>query len=148
MEYSIRPADKSDLDELLSMMQEHADYEQAEFSPAGKKERLNRALFNKPRKLNCWVVETDGILAGFVTYTFDYSTWDAADYVNMDCLFLRERARGFGIGKNILQRLREIASANNCVNVQWHTPVFNVRGIHFYQKNNAEPRQKVRFTLK
>ncbi len=63
-------------------------------------------------------------------------------------VFPSGNARGFGIGKNILHRLKEITTARKCVNVQWHTPVFNVRGIHFYQKNNAEPKEKVRFTLK
>jgi GNAT superfamily N-acetyltransferase len=148
MNYIIRLVREGDLDELLLMMQEHANYEKAAFSPDGKKARLKKALFNKSPKLNCWVVEAEGRLVGFVSYTFDYSTWDAAEFVNMDCLFLRECARGFGIGKDILNRLKEIASVNQCVNIQWHTPVFNLRGIHFYQKNNAESKEKVRFTLR
>jgi L-amino acid N-acyltransferase YncA len=146
--YTIRLVREGDLDELLLMMQEHADYEKAAFSPDGKKERLKKALFNKFPKLNCWIVEAGGRLAGFVSYTFDYSTWDAAEFVNMDCLFLREYARGFGIGKDILNRLKEIASARQCINIQWHTPAFNLRGIHFYQRNNAESKEKVRFTLR
>src|SRR5580692_7366734 len=111
MNYKIRIIQEDDLDELLVMMQEHADYEQAAFSPDGKKERLSQALFNELPKLNCWVIEGAGRLAGFVSYTIDYSTWDAAPFVNMDCLFLREDARGFGIGKDILNRLKEVASA-------------------------------------
>jgi L-amino acid N-acyltransferase YncA len=148
MNYKIRLVQEADVDDLLVMMQEHADYEKAAFSAIGKKERLMHALFSKLPKLNCLVVEAGGRLAGFVSYTFDYSSWEAADFVHMDCLFLREYARGFGIGKDILNRLKEIASANQCINVQWQTPVYNLRGIHFYHKNNAESKEKLRFTLR
>jgi GNAT superfamily N-acetyltransferase len=146
--YKIRPIQTDDIDELLVMMQEHADYEQAAFSPEGKKERLIPALFSNPPKLYCWLVEMEQGLAGFVSYTFDYSTWDAADFLYMDCLFLREYARGYGIGKVILERLKAIAAANQCINIQWQTPVSNVRGIHFYRKNGAEASEKARFVLK
>src|SRR5260221_6575878 len=113
MEYLIRPVRQDDLDELLVLMQEHARYEKAEFSPEGKKERLMIALFGNPHKLNCQVVETERGLAGFVSYTFDYSTWDASDFMYMDCLFLREWTRGFGIGSDILKLLKAEAEKHN-----------------------------------
>jgi len=148
MEYQIRPAEQVDLDELLILMQEHADYEKASFSPDGKKQRLAKALFTEQPKLHCWVVETPTGLIGFASYTFDYSTWDAADFMYMDCLFLREQARGYGIGTEILERLKAVATHRQCINIQWQTPVFNQPAIDFYHKNNATSNQKVRFTLK
>jgi GNAT superfamily N-acetyltransferase len=147
MSYQIHPIAPSYLDELLILMQEHADYEKAPFTPEEKKERLTKTLFAAQPKLNCWVVETEAGLIGFVSYTFDYSTWDAADFMYMDCLFLREQARGQGIGTDILERLKAVAVERQCINIQWQTPVFNKPAIDFYHKNNAGSNQKVRFTL-
>lgn len=148
MNYLIRPIEPADLGELLILLQEHADYEKAAFTPEGKKERLAETLFADHLKLNCWVVETETGLIGFVSYTFDYSTWDAADFMYMDCLFLREQARGQGIGTDIIERLKVVATEHQCINIQWQTPVFNQPAIDFYHKNQATSNQKVRFTLK
>jgi GNAT superfamily N-acetyltransferase len=147
MEYQIRPVRQDDLDELLVLMQEHADYERAGFSPSGKKEKLGVALFGGPPRLHCRVVETKNGLTGYVSYTFDYSTWDAAEFMYMDCLFLREEVRGLGIGPEILWLLRVEAGKHNCINIQWQTPAFNEPAIRFYHRNLATSKEKVRFVL-
>lgn len=147
-DHIIRPVQPADLDELLTMMQEHADFEKAAFNPEGKKEKLYAALFQQPQRLNCWVVTIDEQLVGFVSYTFDFSTWDAAEFMYMDCLFLREQTRGRGIGSEIIDRLAAVAAERNCINIQWQTPTFNTPAINFYLKNKALAADKVRFTLK
>ncbi|WP_183579561.1 GNAT family N-acetyltransferase [Mucilaginibacter sp. X5P1] len=146
-DYLIRAVTENDLDELMLMIQEHADYELAEFTPEHKKERLRKTIFSEHAKLNCWVVEQQEKLTGYVTYTFDYSTWDAADFMYMDCLYLREATRGNGIGTAIIQKLRNVAKEKSCINIQWQTPDFNESAIRFYHKNKATSKNKVRFTL-
>lgn len=146
--YTIRQVEIGDMDYLLVLMQEHAAYEKADFSSDNKIERLVKALFTAPVKLHCWVVILDQQLVGFLSFTFDYSTWDAADFMYMDCLFLREHTRGLGIGTEILRRLKIVAAEKGCINIQWQTPVFNKPAIKFYHKNSASSKQKVRFTLK
>ncbi|MDN3582201.1 GNAT family N-acetyltransferase [Mucilaginibacter flavus] len=148
IDHTIRPVQPADLDELLIMMQEHADFEKAAFGPEGKKEKLHIALFEQPQRLNCWVVEINRQLVGFASYTFDFSTWDAAEFMYMDCLFLREQTRGRGIGSEIISRLAVIAGQRNCINIQWQTPTFNTPAISFYIKNEALAADKARFTLK
>lgn len=147
MQYSIRAVEPEDLDELLVLMQEHAHFERAGFIPDGKKERLIPALFNPDPRLYCWVVETSAGLNGFASYTIDYSTWDAADFIYLDCLFLRPACRGMGIGSKIISKLRAKAIADNCVAIQWQTPDFNKEGIKFYLKNQAQCSKKVRFKI-
>jgi len=146
MRYHIRPLQPDDLDSLLVLLQEHASYERSPFDPTGKKVRLAEAIFSA-KKLHCWIVECNTAVEGFVSFTVDYSTWDASYFIHMDCLYLRERIRGCGIGKEILQRLRLLAAQQNFKNVQWQTPEFNASGIRFYEKNCARPFRKVRFVL-
>lgn len=147
MKYVIRPAGEADLDELLFLMDEHAKFEKAAFFPGGKKERFRQALFADQPRFYCWVVEFENGLQGYASYTFDYSTWEAADFLYMDCLFLRPACRGLGIGSEILSRLKSIARIQNCVCIQWQTPSFNTSAIDFYHKNKAISTEKVRFRL-
>ncbi len=147
IKYSIRAIKPGDVDELLVLLQEHALFERADFQPNGKKEKLTTAIFNPSPKLYCWVVETDTGLNGFATYTIDYSTWDAANFIYLDCLFLRAVCRGMGIGSEIISRLKDRAIAENCVAIQWQTPPFNKDAINFYLKKQAQSSQKVRFKL-
>ncbi|PXY40036.1 N-acetyltransferase [Flavobacterium cheongpyeongense] len=147
MEYSIRNCEIADLPKLIMLCQQHAEFEKAEFSTEGKKQSLKNALFGKNPKLFCLVVAIKETIIGYVSYTFDFSTWDAATFLYMDCLFLEAEARGFGIGEVLIEKLKEIATTNNCVNMQWQTPEFNARAIKFYNRIGAKRKDKVRFTL-
>ncbi|MBB5637240.1 L-amino acid N-acyltransferase YncA [Pedobacter cryoconitis] len=145
--FIIRTIKENELDDLIRLIEEHTAYEKAAYDSTGKKERLHVQLFQSKSQLKCWVVEIDGKLKGFCTYTIDYSTWDAANFLYMDCLYLCEDTRGMGIGSEIIRKLKEIAQENDCVNLQWQTPVFNQPAIDFYKKNGAASKDKVRFTL-
>lgn len=147
MEYSIRNCERSDLPQLIVLCQKHAEFEKADFSPEGKAEALEKAIFAENPKLYCLVVAIKEAIVGYVSYTFDYSTWDAADFMYMDCLFLEEQARSFGIGEVLIEKLQQIGKEKNCTNIQWQTPQFNQRAIKFYHRIGAKGKDKVRFTL-
>jgi GNAT superfamily N-acetyltransferase len=147
MEYSIRNCQVSDLSQLVILCQKHAEYEKANFYPEGKEEKLKEALFGTNPKLYCLVVAAKETIIGYVSYTFDYSTWDAANFMYMDCLFLEEEARSFGIGEILIDKLKQIGLEKNCINIQWQTPQFNERAIKFYNRIGAKGKDKVRLTL-
>lgn len=148
MDYIIRPCEEKDLTDLVKLCAAHAEHEKSDYSPEGKIEGLREAIFGKIKKLNCWIVEIDGKAEGFTTFTIDFSTWDAAPFLYMDCLFLNEKCRSTGIGAEIMRRIREVAKENKCVNIQWQTPEFNVRAIKFYVGLGSTGKQKMRFFLK
>ncbi len=145
--YLIREIKENDLNELMLLIEEHTAYEQAAYNGEGKKERLEAELFRENSQLKCWVIEIDDKVNGFCSFTYDYSTWDAAFFIYMDCLYIRSSFRGMGIGSIILARLKALAAEKQCVNVQWQTPDFNTPAIAFYKKNGALSKDKVRFTL-
>jgi GNAT superfamily N-acetyltransferase len=146
-DYIIRPVTEKDMNGLLLLIAEHATFEQEDYNPDHKLEGLKKALFGQPVKLHCWVVEQEGNLTGYVSFTFDYSTWGAGDFMYMDCLYLRETTRGHGIGSSIIKKLQQIAREHNCINIQWQTPTFNEPAIRFYHKNKATSKNKIRFKL-
>lgn len=109
MEYLIRDCEPKDLGMLIQLCAKHAIYEKAHFDAEGKEDALANVLFLDEPPLKCWMVQVDGSAVGYATYTFDYSTWDAAYFLYLDCLYLDEEYRGNGIGEDILKRLKDVA---------------------------------------
>src|SRR5258705_14017164 len=101
MKYLIRDCQPTDVNMVIDLCQKHAEYEKASFNLIGKEEKLKNALFGKHPDLFCLVVEVNGTVVGYASYTFNFSTWDAATFMYMDCLYLEEHIRGFGIGEVI-----------------------------------------------
>lgn len=145
--YFIRAASPSDIEALIELCAEHAAYEGASYDPRDKGERLSSALFSASPRLYAWVVEQHGKLVGYATATQKFSTWDAALFLHMDCLYLREEVRSGGLGRLLILEIARLAHKLGCVSVQWQTPAGNERAISFYQRLGAKGKQKVRFFL-
>ncbi|WP_116788645.1 GNAT family N-acetyltransferase [Flavobacterium psychrotrophum] len=147
MDYIIRDCKETDLDKLVILCEKHAAYERAAYLVEGKKERLQYALFSDNRQLNCLVVEVSGTIIGYATYTFDFSTWDAQKFIYLDCLYLEDEYRNYGIGAVLMDKVKQAGEANGCINMQWQTPDFNEKAIKFYKRIGGVGKEKMRFTL-
>jgi GNAT superfamily N-acetyltransferase len=145
--YCIRAASPCDSEALRELCAEHAAYEGASYDPRDKCERLSSALFSASPPLYAWVVEQHGKLVEYATATQEFSTWDAALFLHMDCLYLHEEARSGGLGRLLILEIARLALNPGCVNVQWQTPAWNERALSFYQRLGGEAKQKVRFLL-
>ncbi len=141
----IRKAVTQDLDELVKLCKAHADFESCSYHTVGKAALLMENLFCSNPALNCLVVELNGELMGYSTFMKQFSTWDACFYVYLDCIYLKENARGLGIGKQLMQDVQAYAKEEACTEIQWQTPDFNADAIEFYQKLGATSKSKERF---
>ena len=144
---NIRFAKKEDLNELVNLCEEHAQYEKVEYSSLNKKQLLEESIFSEIPSLFCLVVEVDKKLIGYATYMKQFSTWDAAYYIYMDCLFLKEGWRGFGLGEKLIEQIKIEGKGLECSLIQWQTPNFNTRAIKFYNRIGATSKTKERFFL-
>jgi GNAT superfamily N-acetyltransferase len=147
MEYLIRDFRDTDIGPLVVLCAKHAAHEQSAYDSTDKETLLKNALLTDDPPLHCWIVVVKDELAGYATFTFDFSTWDARYYLHLDCIYLEEKFRGFGIGDEILKRLVDVARNGNCVNLQWQTPVFNARAVRFYERIGAKALDKKRFFI-
>lgn len=147
MQYIIRPAILDDLDEIINLCSEHAEYEKAEYDNSNKKEKLKAFLFSETPRFFCLIAENESGILGYAAYTFEFSVWDAELYMHMDCLYLRPHARGFGIGEAIIKEISKSCIQHHCRIMQWHTPTFNKRAIKFYNRIGATSKEKTRFYL-
>ena len=141
----IRPAQSEDLEHLIILCEKHAHFERADYKSKGKSEALAKALFGENPALYCLVAESQESLIGYATYMVQFSTWDAQPYLYLDCLYLEKSARGKGLGKMFMERIKAEAKRLGCRLIQWQTPDFNQNAIAFYQNLGAEAKSKLRF---
>ncbi|ANM32359.1 hypothetical protein ABI59_19135 [Acidobacteria bacterium Mor1] len=146
----MRPLEARDLPELECLCREHARFERADWGEGPREQGLYRWFLGEGTA-RCWVVEADPdapyTLAGFASANLELSTWDAASYAHLDCLYLREPYRRRGFGRALLARVADYAQRNGAVNLQWQTPEWNVDAIRFYRRVGATSSTKLRFRL-
>lgn len=143
---NIRAAEPRDIDVVIELCRLHAIHEQAEVSEEQLNETsLKQLLFSSDAPVTCLVAELEGTVVGYVTFNPQFSTWHAGKYMYLDCLYLIESARGKGLGRELMQCVREKARKAGCDHVQWQTPTFNSQAIECYQRMGAVARPKQRF---
>src|SRR5579862_9340160 len=69
---------------------------------------------------------------GFCLFLLDYSTWLGKPGLYLEDLFVLPEMRGKGIGKALLQKLAEIAVAENCYGMRWQVLEWNEPALKFY----------------
>jgi GNAT superfamily N-acetyltransferase len=128
---------------------EHAAYEKAPRPPEDLAERLETLLFGtESPRLRCFVAElNEDEIIGYASCAPEVSTWDGAEYLHMDCLFLRDGYRGLKVGPLLMEAVVAEARALGLRQVQWQTPPWNTDAIRFYERLGAQAKEKLRFHL-
>ena len=144
MSYEIRPARQEDLEQLVTLCKRHANFEGVAYSEEGKIDALKNALFIASSSLKAMVAAQGQKLIGYTTFVRQFSTWDAAFYLYMDCLYLDDAYRNMGIGQKLLEEVKKEAIASGCKEVQWQTPIDNEKAISFYKREGAFIKEKGR----
>lgn len=147
MKLRIRPVELSDLDSLVELCREHARYERTTYDPRGKQEQLAEALFAFAPPLSAWVAKTETGIIGYATMTIEFSTWSCNSYAHMDCLYVRDGARGLGVGAKLLEQVLAHARGAGLLQAQWQTPSWNTDAARFYSRAGATPAAKLRFSV-
>lgn len=141
----LRPLRQSELDALVELCAEHADYERADYAPEGKRDALAGYLFGPDPRAHCLVAASGDELVGYATWSREFSTWKAAEYLHMDCLYVRSELRGRGIGKRLLRAIAETCLREGLSHMEWQSPRWNEGAIRFYRREGASSTEKLRF---
>lgn len=139
---NIREAKNSDAKQLASLFHKHAVYEGNSLST---NENAIALCLMEDHPAHIIVVEQHGELKGYMSVIKQFSTWDMEYYLYMDCLYLEPELRGKGLGLQLMDICKQLADQNSVKEIQWQTPVENVKAIGFYEKLGATKKAKQRF---
>lgn len=143
----VRRARGGDVVRLLPLCVEHAAFERLPHDLAHAADALAAALDAAPPSLHAWLAECDGEPVAYATATFDFSTFAAARYLHLDCLYVREGWRNRAIGQQLWEAVRAFALASGCRQMQWQTPDWNADAARFYLRQGAREARKRRYVL-
>ena len=68
LKYTLRFAIPQDIDEIIKMCQEHANYEKTVYYPEGKAKQLGQHLFHRSPNLYCTIAEGEQGILAYSTY--------------------------------------------------------------------------------
>jgi len=137
----IRPAEPRDVEQILEMIRELAEYERAADEVKATEEDLLAALFTDKPAAFALVVqgEVGQPLLGFAIYFLNFSTWLGKHGIYLEDLYVRPDARGEGHGKRLLQSLARICVERGYGRLEWWVLDWNEPALGFYRSIGAVP---------
>jgi GNAT superfamily N-acetyltransferase len=138
-ESQVRRARESDVDAMVKLIYELADYERAPEECHITTEQLHTALFRESPALFAHVAELDGEVVGCALWFKNFSTWDGEHGIYLEDLYVRPSARGSGLGKALLAALAEECVRRGYTRLQWWVLNWNEPAIGFYKSLGAVP---------
>jgi len=136
---SIRFGERGDVPLIAELIRGLARYERLEDEVSLTQARLEETLFGSRRYAEVLIAEDAGEAVGFALFFHNYSTFLAKPGVYLEDLYVREAARGKGVGKALLARLAAIAVERDCGRLEWAVLDWNKDAIGFYERLGARP---------
>ena len=99
---------------------------------------LAEQLSSDSPPFECLFIESDEEVLGFALFFHNYSTWRGAKGIHLEDLFVSEKNRGRGLGKQLLGALARIAQERQCPRLEWQVLDWNESAIIFYESIGAE----------
>lgn len=134
----IREARPADVPVILQLIHDLALYEREPDAVRNTDEHLEGALFGERPTIYAHVAEAQGEVQGFALWFLNYSTWEGANGIYLEDLYVRPEARGAGHGKALLANLAKIAAERGYARVEWSVLNWNEPSIRFYESLGAQ----------
>ncbi|KAJ3102683.1 hypothetical protein HDU97_000380 [Phlyctochytrium planicorne] len=138
MSITIRIAAESDAATIHAFIRELAIYEKLEHEHVGTVDDIKSSIFGPKPYAEVIIASLEGVGdVGMALYFFNYSTFLAKPGLYLEDLYVRESARGKGVGKKLLKALAKIAQERNCGRMEWSALTWNTPAINFYHSIGA-----------
>jgi len=139
MTLSIRPAVPTDLPLVAGLIRDLAVYEKLEHEVRFDEAVLGEKLFGERPYAEVIIGEIDGAAQGFALFFHNFSTFEGKAGIYLEDLYVREAARGSGLGKALLTHLAALAVTRDCARLEWSVLDWNEPAIGFYKALGARP---------
>lgn len=132
----IRTGTKEDLPQVLSLVKELAEYENALHEVTNTVALMKQDAFGKEPIFGFFVADDENRIVGISVYYYRYSTWKGKR-LYLEDIVVTSSQRGKGIGHLLFEETMRFALANNCTGMMWQVLDWNKPAIHFYEKYKA-----------
>jgi GNAT superfamily N-acetyltransferase len=135
----IRAAAPGDVDDLLQMIHDLAEFERSPGSVEITGAQLRDALFGPSPTAFAHVADVEGRVVGMAIWFLTFSTWTGRNGIHLEDLYVRPEARAAGVGRALLSELTAIAARAGYARVEWSVLTWNEQALQFYRALGAVP---------
>ncbi len=133
----LRPAEPRDLNAIVQLIGELADFEELTAMLEVTPEKLAPHLFGDRPVAECLVGEVEGEVVAFALFYTNFSTFLARPGLYLEDLYVRPAHRRTGLGQALLRRLAQLAVERGCGRFEWSVLDWNENAIRFYEGMGA-----------
>lgn len=137
MSLEIRPALASDKARWLILWQGYLDFYKTVLS-AEQTERTWNRIMDPEFNMKCAIATLDNEVVGFTTYNLQNSTWSENGHCYLEDLFVDPNCRGGGLGRALIDYVKDFAIANKCSRLYWNTDEDNHTARKLYDSYSLE----------
>jgi GNAT superfamily N-acetyltransferase len=134
---TIREGKKEDLEEVLKLVKELADYEKALHEVSNTVSQMEVDGFGDHPIFGFFVAVKNDRIVGISLYYYRYSTWKGKR-LYLEDIVVTQSERGSGIGKKLFDYTMQFSLQQNCTGMMWQVLDWNEPAINFYKKYNAK----------
>ena len=117
---NVRPVTESDKAAWLPLWHGYLTFYKTEL-PASQDDLTWSRLLDPTYESHGLVVAKDGVVQGITHYSFQTSTWAPVNYCYLEDLFVNSDLRGGGLGRALIDAVKEIAIAAGSSRLYWNT---------------------------
>jgi len=137
MASTIRAATPADVDAMLALMHELAEYEKLTHLFVATAQGVRDALFGARASAEALVAERDGRVVGYALFFHNFSTFLGRRGLYLEDIYVQPAERGSGLGKAMLRQLAALALERQCGRFEWTVLDWNQTAIDFYERMGA-----------
>jgi GNAT superfamily N-acetyltransferase len=136
-EWTIRQGQPHDVDQVMRLVKELAEYERAAHEVSNTTEAMLRDGFGDQPCFGLFVAELNQEIVGIALHYVRYSTWKGK-MLYLEDIVVRESLRGQGIGAELFEACLKYCTENNYAGMTWQVLDWNEPALNFYKKYNAQ----------
>ncbi len=137
MGIEIRRATPGDVPIILTFIRELAGYEKLQDHVVATEDDMYVALFGQRPVIEAVIASKDDEPVGYALFFPTFSTFLGRPGMYLEDLYVRPSARGFGIGRKLLEHLARITVQRGWGRLEWSVLDWNEPSIAFYKKTGA-----------
>jgi GNAT superfamily N-acetyltransferase len=134
---NIRAATPDDVPLILTFLNELATYEKLAHEVVATDADMYAALFGERPVIETVIASLDDEPVGYALFFPTFSTFLGKPGLYLEDLYVRPAARGFGVGRKLLEHLARITVERGWGRLEWSVLDWNEPSIAFYKKMGA-----------